>query len=80
MCERLSKGIYIEKKRQKELLEERDEMIRIMNRQKLARIVIRGSVYPGTKIIMNSDLFLVQENYSNVQFVKKENTIDIVNS
>lgn len=80
MCERLSKGIYIEKKRQKELLEERDEMIRIMNRQKLARIVIRGSVYPGTKIIMNSELFLVQENYSNVQFVKKENTIDIVNS
>jgi uncharacterized protein (DUF342 family) len=77
LCERLTKAIYTEKLKKKELLQEKDECTEEMTIQKAARIVISGSIYPGSHVYMNSEPFAVKEVRSNVQFVKQENKIDV---
>ena len=77
LCERLTKAIYSEKMKKKSLLEERQKMTAKIMVQKAARVSVSGSVYPGVRLYMNSELLVVREEYSNVQFVKRESKIDV---
>ena len=78
LCERLTKAVYTQKMKRKELLKEQEERMEQMTKQRRARIAVAGKIYPGTVLYMNSDPFQVREIYSNVEFVKKENKFDMV--
>lgn len=78
LCERLTKTLYMQKKKKKELLIERQKKMEQLTRQKGARIIVSGSVYPGTLIYMNADPFAVKSIRHNVQFIKQDNKIDMV--
>ena len=78
VCERLTKAIYTQKNKRKELKAEREKMMHYMTKQREAKIVVREMVYPGTYVYMNSDLMKITECYRNVTFVKKDNTIEHV--
>ena len=78
VCERLTKAIYTQKNKRKELKAEREKMMHYMTKQREAKIVVREMVYPGTYVYMNSDIMKITECYRNVTFVKKDNTIEHV--
>ena len=78
LCERLTKVLYTQKQKKKDLLAERQKQMLNMTKQRSARIAVTGTVYPGTVIYMNADPFIVKDNYSNVQFVKHDAQIDMV--
>lgn len=81
LCDRLTKAVYTNKKKRKELLAKRDKDMLVMAAQKAARIKVSGAVYPGTVLYINSEPFIVKDVKKNVQFVKHDNgEIDIVNS
>lgn len=77
-CARLNKALYSSKTSRKQLLEERTISMDRLNRQRGARIVVSGSVYPGTKIYINSDSYQVKSEYTNVQFAKVDNQIEML--
>lgn len=80
LCERLTKAVYTNKKRRKELLAKRDKEMNVMAAQKAARIKVSGAVYPGTILYINSEPFIVKDVKKNVQFVKHDSSqIDVVN-
>jgi len=78
LCERLTKVLYTQKQKKKELLTDRQKQMMKMTKQRRARICVTGSVYPGTVIYMNADPLIVKDTYSNVQFVKNDAQIDMV--
>ncbi len=80
LCDRLTKAVYIDKTKRKDLLTERNEKMTAMTKQKEARIVVSGAIYPGTVLYINSEPYIVKDVRKNVQFVKHENKIDVVNS
>lgn len=80
LCDRLTKAVYIDKTKRKELLTARNKKMTAMTKQKEARIVVSGAIYPGTVLYINSEPYIVKDVRKNVQFVKHENKIDIVNS
>ena len=71
-CEQLTKAIYSEKKRKKELEESRKQIVQKMDAQKSARIAVSGSAYPNVRVYINSVPFRVKEVMNNVQFVKQQ--------
>ncbi len=80
LCERLTKAVYVDKAKRKELLTVRNEKMAAMTKQKEARIMVSGAIYPGTILYINSEPYIVKDIRKNVQFVKHENKIDVVNS
>lgn len=78
LYEKLTKAIYAQKSQKKDLLIERAQIMQQLTRQKGARIYIRGKAYPGTKIIINTDVYKVTEEQRNIQFVKNVGGVDIV--
>ena len=79
MVQRLTKAVYTQKMRKKELIQEREKQMEKMTKQKGARIRVSGRVFPGTLLYLNADPFVVRETYTNVDFVKQENAIDTIN-
>lgn len=79
MVQRLTKAVYTQKSRKKELLKEREQQMEKMTKQKGAKIRVSGRVFPGTLLYLNADPFVVRETYNNVDFVKQENSIDTIN-
>lgn len=75
---RLTKMLYTQKKQRKDLLEERDKKMEMMKKQRGASIESNGRVYPGTILYINSDPFVVNQEYNHVTFTKKANKLDIV--
>ena len=78
MVHRLTKAIYTQKTQKKNLIQEREQRMEKMSKQKEARIRVLGTVYPGTLLYLNADPFVVRQSYTNVDFVKQENKIDTV--
>lgn len=78
LCQRLAKALYVEKSHKKELLQKREEQMQQMTKQRNARIVVSGIVYPGVRIYMNSEPYVVSEQRRNVQFMKTEAKIEMV--
>ncbi|MCH5252297.1 MAG: DUF342 domain-containing protein [Lachnospiraceae bacterium] len=78
LCQRLTKALYIEKTHKKDLLKERAERMEQMTKQRNARIIVSGSVYPGVRVYMNSEPMMVLEQYRNVQFMKTDEKIEVV--
>lgn len=78
LYEKLTKAIYALKSTKKKLLKERAVKMEQLTRQKGARILVSGTVHPGTRIIMHTEVHNVTQEYSNVQFVKKEDKVDMV--
>ena len=78
LCERLTKAVYTQKLRKKKLMKEQEEKKDMMTKQRGARIAVTGRIYPGTILFLNSDTFKIKEIYSNVEFVKKDNKVDLV--
>lgn len=76
--ERLTKAIYAQKSQKKELFAERAQITEKLTRQKGARVQIQGSVFPGTKIIINTEVYKVTEEQRNIQFVKNVGGVDVV--
>lgn len=76
--DRLTKAVYTQKKKKKELLKERVTQMEQMTKQKGARIQVSGRVFPGTLLYMNTEPFMVKDTYSNVDFVTRENKVDTV--
>lgn len=72
---RLTKALYNQKAERKKLEQEKKDMAERMTKQKTARIVVGGIVYPGTKIYINTEPYVVQQECHNIQFVKWGNTI-----
>lgn len=72
---RLTKALYNQKAERKNLEQEKKDMAERMTKQKTARIVVGGIVYPGTKIYINTEPYVVQQECRNIQFVKWGNTI-----
>ena len=60
------------------MIQEREQRMEKMSKQKEARIRVLGTVYPGTLLYLNADPFVVRQSYTNVDFVKQENKIDTV--
>jgi uncharacterized protein (DUF342 family) len=73
--EQLTKALYTQKKKIKELLEEREIRIVKMTSQKNAEIDVKGTVYPGTRIFISSVVYLVRETLKNVKFVKQDGKV-----
>lgn len=78
LVERLTKAVYTKKLEKKELLQEREQRMVRLTKQKGARVKVTGQVYPGTLLYMNAEPYIVRDTYTNVEFVKKENAIDPV--
>lgn len=78
LCERLTKAVYTQKLKKKELIQEREKKMLRMTQQRGARVSVAGSVYPGTTLYINSDPYQVSDIYNNVYFVKKDSIIDII--
>ena len=78
MIQRLTKAVYTQKLKKKELLQERELRKEKMTKQKGARIRVSGRVFPGTLLYLNADPFVVRETYTNVEFVKQDNKIGTV--
>lgn len=76
--ERLTKAIYAQKLQKKELLAERAKVMQQLTLRKGARVNIHGVVYPGTTIVINTDIYKVTEEQRNIQFVKNVGGVDIV--
>lgn len=72
---RLTKALYNQKAERKKLEQEKKEMAERMAKQKTSRIVVGGTVYPGTRIFINTEPYVVQQECRNIQFVKWGNTI-----
>lgn len=79
LIQRLNKAVYTQKTRKKNLMQEREEKMLQMTKQKGARIQVSGRVYPGTLLYLNADPFVVKQTYVNVDFVKQDNKVDTVN-
>lgn len=80
LCERLTKAVYVDKTKRKELLKKRNKKVTAMTKQKEARIVVSAAIYPGTVLYINSESYIVKDIKKNVQFVKQDNKIGVVNS
>lgn len=79
LIQRLNKAVYTQKLQKKKLLKEREETMEKMTKQKGARIQVSGRVYPGTLLYLNADPFVVKQTYVNVDFVKHDNKVDMIN-
>ncbi|MCH5265887.1 MAG: DUF342 domain-containing protein [Lachnospiraceae bacterium] len=77
MYNRLTKALYTVKSQRKELLKQREEKMEQMEKQRDARISVTGLVYPGVRLFINSEPFVVSEEYRNVQFTKKEGKVNL---
>ena len=80
LCERLTKAVYADKTKRKDLLAKRNKKMTAMTKQKEARIIVSGAIYPGTLLYINSEPYIVKDIKKNVQFVKQDNKIGVVNS
>lgn len=74
---RLTKALYTVKSQRKELIKQREEKMEQMAKQRDARIIVNGLVYPGVRLFINSEPFVVMEEYRNVQFTKKEGRVNL---
>lgn len=72
---RLSKALYAKKMQKKSMDQQKAELTETMSKERGAKIVVSGLVYPGTKLFINTEPYLVREECRNVQFVKQGNTI-----
>ncbi len=79
MVQRLTKAVYTQKRQKKELGKERERQMEKMTKQKMARIQVSGTIFPGTLLYLNADPFVVRQTYTNVDFVKQDNKIDTIN-
>ena len=73
--DKLTQALYTQKEELKGLLEEREIRIVKMSEQKNAEIDVKGTVYPGTRIFVSSDVYLVREALKNVKFLKKDGKV-----
>lgn len=78
LCERLTKAVYTQKAKRKGLRREQKEKMERLTKQRGARVIVTGQIYPGSILYLNSEPYLVKDVYSNVEFVKKENRVDLV--
>lgn len=78
LCERLTKAVYTQKAKRKDLVREQEEKMNRMTQQRGARISVSGRIYPGSVLYLNSEPFIIKDVYTNVEFVKKEDKIDLV--
>lgn len=74
---RLTKALYSKKTEKKDMEQKKHDLIEMMAKQRSARIVVNGIVYPGTKLYINTEPYVVKEECRNVQFVKQETGIVI---
>lgn len=74
---RLSKALYAKKSQRKEMKQEKHDMAKVLSKQRGAKIVVSGLVYPGTKLYMNTEPYIVKQECRGVQFVKQDNGITI---
>jgi hypothetical protein len=68
----LTKALYSKKTQKKEVGQQKDQMVGDMTKQRDAKIQVTGMVYPGTRIYINTEPYVVKEECRNVQFVKHE--------
>ena len=78
LYDKLTDALYTQKQELKELLEEREISIVKMSARKDAEIEVKGTVYPGTRVIISSDLYMVKETIKNVRFVKQDGVVGYV--
>ena len=78
LCERLTKAVYTQKAKRKDLVREQEEKMERMTQQRGARIAVSGRIYPGSVLYLNSEPLIIKDVYSNVEFVKREDKIDLI--
>lgn len=72
---RLTKALYAKKSQKKELQKEKHDMAKALTKQRGAKIVVSGLVYPGTKLFINTEPYVVKQECRNVQFLKQDSGI-----
>lgn len=76
VCERLTKAIYTQKNKRKELKAEREKMMHYMTKQREAKIDVRER-FIRNLCIHEFDLMKITECYRNVTFVKKTTPLNM---
>ncbi|MGN1205861.1 MAG: DUF342 domain-containing protein [Eubacterium sp.] len=76
--EQLIKAVYTKKAQKKELLQARSEQMDKMTKQRGAKISVSGRAFPGTILYMNTAPFALKEMYKGVDFVSRDNKVDMV--
>lgn len=74
---RMTKALYAKKTQKKEMQKEKHDMAKSLTKQRGAKIVVSGLVHPGTKLFINTEPYVVKQEYRNVQFVKQDSGIVI---
>ena len=74
---RMTKALYAKKTQKKEMQKNKHDMAKSLTKQRGAKIVVSGLVYPGTKLFINTEPYIVKQEYRNVQFVKQDSGIVI---
>lgn len=74
---RLTKALYAKKSQRKDMKQEKQDMAKLLAKQRGAKIVVSGLVYPGTKLYMNTEPYIVKQQCRGVQFVKQDNGITV---
>ena len=76
--DQLTKALHTQKEEIKSLLVEREKCIIKMTSQKQAEIEVKGTVYPGTRVIISSDIYMVRDTLKNVKFTKQDGRVGYV--
>lgn len=76
---RFAKALYSQKSLKKELFVEREKVQESLTKQKVAKIVVTGKAYPGVKVFMNAEPFVIRQEYYNIVLTKRNNKLDISN-
>ena len=76
--DQLTRALQTQKDEISTLLEERDRSIEKMTKQKMAEIEVKGTVYPGTRLFISSDPYIVRDTLKNVKFVKQDGRVGYV--
>lgn len=72
---RITKALYTKKSQRKEMQQNKHDMAKSLTKQRGAKIVVSGLVYPGTKLFINTEPYVVKQECRNVQFVKQDSGI-----
>ncbi|MCR4605974.1 MAG: FapA family protein [Eubacterium sp.] len=73
--DKLSGALISQRLELEDLLQEREAAMAKMNRQRGAQIDVKGTVYPGSRIFVNSVPYIVRETLKNVCFLKENEKV-----
>lgn len=75
LYDKIKQALVIKKRERDKYLKEKVVMLTAINNMGKSRIIVENKVYPGVKIIIDSEMLHVTGVYKGVQFVRRDNKI-----